>query len=546
MSKVAEYLNEHILGEVSTSQVVRAAFATDASILAITPEMVVYPRTTNDIRKIARFSWQLAEKGHVLPITARGGGSDQTGAAIGSGVILNTTAHMNAIFELDAKQKLIRVQPGANFKTLNDALALQGLFIPSYPASVAYSTIGGAIANNASGILSGKYGATGRWINQLEVVLANGDVLQTGRISRRELNRKKGLQTFEGEIYRQIDNLINDNEELIESQIASDVRDNAGYSGIADVRQRDGSIDLLPLFVGSQGTLGVVSEVIMKAEYLNPQMAVGALAFDSYDAARDAIDEMKMLEPSILEVIDAKLFEDALARGKKYVFYNDAIDQGKVGAIILFSFDELSERARRKKEKKVVKLFAERATYLMIASDADEASSLLLLREVSGLVLSPADEGASVPPLVDGAYVPSERFEDFETAVEELAKKHHVEMPLYGHASEGVFYARPQLYLRKVGDKQKVFKLLGDYANLVSAHHGHLIGEAGEGRIKAPFAYKDLDDDVVALYGAIKAIFDPQGILNPGVKEAGDLKKLASALRPSYDLAQFVQHSPAN
>ncbi len=546
MSKVAEYLNEHILGEVSTNSAVRTAFSTDASVLTMTPEMVVFPRTTNDIRKISRFSWQLAEKGHILPITPRGGGSDQTGAAIGSGVILNTTAHMNTIFELDAKQRLIRVQPGVTFKALNDALALQGLFIPSYPASLAYSTLGGAIANNASGILSGKYGATGDWINQLEVVLANGDVLQTGRVSRRELNRKKGLQTFEGEIYRQIDNLINDNEELIESQIASDVRDNTGYSGIAKVRHRDGSIDLLPLLVGSQGTLGIVSEVIMKAEHLNAQPGMGAIAFDSYDAARDAIDEMKQLEPSLLEVLDAKLFEAALARGKKYAYYNEAIDQGKVGAIILFGFDDASERIRRKKEKKIVKLFADRATHLAIAGDAEELSGLQLLREVTSLVLDPVDEEASTPPLVDGAYVPSERFEDFEAAVEELAKKHHVEMPLYGHALEGVFYARPQLHLRKIGDKQKIFKLLGDYANLVTAHHGHLIGEAGEGRIKAPFAYKELDDDVVALYAAIKAIFDPQGILNPGVKDAGDLKRLAHSLRPNYDLAQFAQHSPSN
>lgn len=112
MSKVANYLNEHIQGEVTTNMAVRQAMSTDASVLSVMPEMVVYPRTTNDIRKIARFSNQLAEKGHMLPITPRGGGSDQTGAAIGKGIILNTTAHMDAIFELDAKQKLVRVQPG--------------------------------------------------------------------------------------------------------------------------------------------------------------------------------------------------------------------------------------------------------------------------------------------------------------------------------------------------------------------------------------------------------------------------------------------------
>jgi FAD/FMN-containing dehydrogenase len=546
MSKVADYLNEHILGEVTTHDSLRKRFSTDASVLSITPEMIVYPRITNDIRKIARFSWQLAEKGHVLPITVRGGGTDQTGAAIGSGVIVSTTAHMKAIFELDAKQKLVRLQPGVTFQALNSALALQGMHIPSYPASQAYSTIGGAIANNASGVLSGKYGDTGRWVHQLEVVLANGDILQTGRISKRELNRKKGLQTFEGEIYRQIDNIITDNKDMIEEKIASDVRDNIGYSGIAQVKQKDGSVDLAPLFIGSQGTLGIVSEAIMKTEFLSQNVLVGAVAFESYDAARDAIDILQAYEPSILEVIDAQLFESALQRGKKYAFYNDATEQGTVGALIVFGFDDFSERVRNKKAKRIIKTFTEPALALTIAADQLEAESLLALRDVAALAISPAHAAESAPPLFDGAYVPTERFEDFERSVEELAKKYDVTLPLYGHAGQGVFYARPVLQLKKVGDKQKVFKLLGDYANLVASHNGHLIGESGEGRLKAPFAYKQLDEDVIELFDAIRAVFDPQSVLNPGVKQQGNLKHLVSILRSEYDFAPFGDHAPTN
>jgi len=106
MSKVAAYLQEHILGEVSTNPAILAAFSHDMSVLEITPEMVVYPRVTNDIRKIARFTWQLAEKGHVLPLTVRGNGTDETGGAIGKGIIVTMPAHMNRIFEFDPKQKI--------------------------------------------------------------------------------------------------------------------------------------------------------------------------------------------------------------------------------------------------------------------------------------------------------------------------------------------------------------------------------------------------------------------------------------------------------
>ena len=225
MSKVAAYLQEHILGEVTTNSAILNAMSHDGSVLEIAPEMVIYPRVTNDIRKVTRFAWQLAEKGHVLPVTARGSGSSVTGAAIGRGIILVTPAHMNHIFEFDAKQKLVRLQPGAPSSTVNEALLLHGVAIPTLVGSSQHSTVGGVIANDTVGFLSGSRGDIGSWIHRLELVLANGDVLQTGRISKRELNKKKGLQTFEGEIYRSLDNLIDDNREVINGKLLSNTRD---------------------------------------------------------------------------------------------------------------------------------------------------------------------------------------------------------------------------------------------------------------------------------------------------------------------------------
>lgn len=544
MNKIAQYLSEHIIGEVITSSAVRQAFSTDASLLTITPEIVVYPRVTNDVRKVARFAWQLAEKGHAFPITVRGGGTDQTGAAIGRGIIIATTAHLNTIYELDVKQRLVRLQPGVTFKALNDALAIQGLIVPSFPASAAYSTVGGAIANNASGVLSGRYGATDKWVDQLEIVLANGDILQTGRLTKKEVSRKKGLQTFEGEIYRQIDGLIVDNQQLIDEKIAADIRDNAGYAGLADVRHKDGSIDLTPLFLASQGTLGIVSEIIMRASYANlTQRYVGLAAFDSYEAARDAVDDIITLHPSVFEIIDGALFADALARGKRYSFLDDDFARG---VVLLFSFDDFSERARSKSLKRAVKMLETRQAVVVTATDPEEAQALLNVREVSALALAPEEADVSAPPIVDGVYVPLERLEDFTSALASLATKHHIALPLYGHALEGVFYARPSLQLKKVSDKQKVFKLLDEYTNLVVAHGGHLVGEAAEGRIKTPFAYKHLDDDVLALYRQVKEVFDPYGLLNPGVKQATEIKDLVARLRPDYSVAAYANYLPYN
>lgn len=545
MSKVANYLNEHILGEVSSNAAIREALSTDAGPLKIMPEMVVYPRTTNDIRKVARFSSQLAEKGHALPITPRGGGSDQTGAAIGKGIIVNTTAHMNSIFELDAKQRLVRLQPGVTFKALNDALRLHGLFVPSYPMSEAYSTIGGAIANNASGIMSGKYGATGSWVHQIEVVLSNGDVLQTGRISKRELNRKKGQPTFEGEIYRQIDNLINDNADLISNAIDPGVRDGAGYTGIADVKRKDGSIDLTPLIIGSQGTLGMVSEVILKTEYVG-KLSLAAIAFADWESARDSLEFIASLEPAVMELLDGGLFESALAQGKKYEFYTNASEADATNAVLLVGFDDINERHRNKRLKKLNKFIGQTSAYIECEADTAKVDALLALREVTSVIVTPDGMPESTPPLVDGAYISAGRFEDFMSSLEELGQKYHLTLPIYGRVLDSVYHIRPTFQLHKVGDRQKLMKFTDEYARLVASHGGHLIGEAGEGRFKALFAHKDFEDDLAELYTSIRTIFDPLGVMNTGVKQPGDVKNLVTQLRKDYNLSAFVNHSPTN
>lgn len=535
MSKIARYLQEHIGGQVSTSAPLLAALSHDASVLSITPEMVLYPRVTNDIRKVARFAWQLAEKGHILPLTLRGAGTDQTGAAIGRGVIVDTSSYMHTIFEFDAKQKLIRAQPGVSVATLNAALRLQGMTIPSLPMNVPHSTLGGAVANRASSSLSGRYGDTGAWIQQVEVVLANGDVLQTERLSKRDLHRKKGLQTMEGEIYRAIDNLIEDNKQLIADKIAhTGTRDNVGYSSIAQVKQKDGSFDLAPLVVGSQGTLGIISELIMKADFSSLQTAAVVAAFPSREIARDTLDTLRPLQPATLDYFDGELFTLAAEQGREYPVVN-AIE-GAVGAVIVMSFDDFNQGARARKLKRALKILEDVDCKTESANGA-EAADIMAMTQVTTHVLVPDAKDTTAPSLFDGVYVPRERFEDFHVAATALAQKHSVSLPLWGRALEDIYYTRPQLQLKKVGDKQKIFKLLDEFSDLVQKHGGHLVAEAGEGRMMSRFAHKELDDDVQELFHQVKQAFDPHGILNPEVKQSLEVRQLVSYLASQYDPA---------
>jgi FAD/FMN-containing dehydrogenase len=545
MNKIAQYLNEHILGEVTSSKSIREKFSRDGSILKIIPELVAHPRVTNDIRKIARFTWQLAEKGHIMPVTVRGGGSDQTGAAIGKGIIINTAAHLNNIIYLSVKNKdqFIHVQPGVSFGVVNDVLKSHGLIIPSFPTSYAFSTIGGAVANNASGALSGRYGQTSDWVTRLEVVLANGDLIETRRISRHELDKKKGLQTFEGEIYRKIDGLIEDNQQLIDEKISKNIRDNTGYSGIAKVKDRDNSFDLTPLFIGSQGTLGIISEIIMRPIYYSIDESIIVAVFDKPEVARDAADALATLKPDSLDLIDGRLFAKAENDyGKKFMFSN--IESGSDdGAILLVSFHDFSDGARHRRVKHTLKKLSKFDTKIFTNKDYS-LDELHAIRGISSLVLQPDSDDESMPPLIDGASIPANRREDFINALGELANKHHIELPYHIRWTDGVVHTRPLLQLHLVSDKQKVFKLIADYAELINKFGGNLSFESSEGRTKATAAYTQLDENVVNLYTQIRSIFDPYGTLNPGVKQSADLKTLVADMNPDYNLADFAKYSP--
>ncbi len=525
VNKIAHYLNTHMLGEVIVNKNVREAFATDGSVFSYVPDMVAYPRATSDIRKIARFSWQLAEKGHTLPLTVRGAGSDTTGGAVGGGMIIATTPHMNRIFEYDSGQKLVRLQPGVTVNAIHNALSLHGTAIPELRWDHQQASLGGAIASQRGAV---------EYVDQLEVVLANGDVLQTKRLSKRELDKKKGQQNFEGEIYRGVDALIEDNSDLLDEMVASDERlDHEGYVGLEMVKEKNGSFDLTPLFVGSQGSLGIISEMILRADFVNQNPSMIVAAFGDRGAARDALDIIDDIDPAAVEYVDAKYFEAAALAGKTFQFYDDAKEQfGSVAAVIIVTINDFNERARVRKMKKLESRL--KPIDALVVGDADYLNSdLRALSSVTYWLLNPEKDDFSSPPLLDGMFVPLDRFDVFADALDTLAKHHHVTLALYGRPLDELWYVRPLLRMGAVADKQKLFKLTAEVAALVRKHDGAPFGASGDGRLGAGLRLES--DRHQELFKKLKDIFDPNGTLNPGVKHGTTVHELAKQLRHTYD-----------
>lgn len=544
MNKIASYLQSHLSGEVLDAPVARRYFSTDASVLEVMPSLIVYPRSTNDIRKVARFSWQLAEKGHVMPITARGSGTDQTGAAIGRGIILVFPAHLNRILELDTQQKLVRVQPGVNFKSLQETLHTHGLFLPPFPASYTYSTVGGAIANNSAGEKSLKYGPMTEWVDKLEVVLANGEIIQTGRVSKKDVQKKKGLATLEGEIYRVVDGLLSEYGEPLNAYYDNLLvsKDSVGYD-LRDVKRRDGSIDLTSLFVGSQGTLGVITEAILRVAPHNPYTTLVVAALDDLDQTAEAVEKLRALNPSAIEMIDRNLIQFA-EKEQHFVFPEDLVDAEKKPTIILFvEFDD-ERRHREKKAKRAERELAKFTQRIVVSKDAEDQEKLWAIRHLASTVVNYNHDGKVAVPVIEDAAVPHERFVDLMYAVEKLFESHNLSLAVWGHAGDANVHVHPLLDLSKLSDRQKMLKLMSEYYTKVVQLGGSIAGEHNDGRLRAPFVHLQVGDELVELFTKLKAGFDPHGVLNPGVKTGTDMKQLVELLRKEYSIVHLSDHLP--
>lgn len=531
------------MGEVLTAQDVREYFSTDGGVFKVVPNMVVYPKNTQDVRKVARFSWQLAEKGHILPITARGRGSDQGGAAIGKGIVMVFPAHMKRLLELDIKQKLARIQPGINYLAFQQAVQTHGLFLPPYPSSIDYATLGGAIANNTAGEKTVKYGATRKFVHSLEVVLANGEVIQTGRISKRELEKRKGYTTFEGEIYRALDGVITDNWELIQKHAGHPEvsKNSAGYA-LGQVKLKDGSFDLTPLFVGSQGTLGIITEAIVKLESFNPNTTLFKIDLANLEDAAEVVAALLKLEPSALEVVDKHLLDFLEKVNPNHL--KGLVEKPYPSLVLLAEFDDKKDSTQNKKAKVVQKLLKKANIPYVATQDYDEQQRLWTIRHSAAAVIWHVEGTKKALPIVEDGVVPREKFPEFIKAIYELFGKYNLEVAVWGHAGDANLHLQPFLDLGVLGDRQKVFKIMDEYYNTILKMGGSTCGEHNDGRLRAPFLPKVYGQEMYEVFRQVKKACDPYGTLNTGVKIDVTLKDLVPILRNEYSMEHLADHLP--
>lgn len=537
MSKLSEYLGQNLSGEVSVADATRDYFSTDGSILKIRPQVVVYPRTTDDIRKTVRFAWRLSEKGMEMPITARGFGSDNTGSSIGKGISLVFPAHMSKILELDTKIKKVRTQVGISSRELQEILATHGLMLPIFSINPKFSTVGGEIANNTHGIKSLKYGPIRDYVDRLEIILSNGEIIQTGRLSKSELSKKKGLATLEAEIYRELDAIISENQEVI-NKLKSDLLDNTGYN-LFDVKQKDGSFDLTPLITGSQGTLAIISQAILRLETKPNKSALMVVVLDSLDDLSAIVETVNESNPSEFNFIDGETLQ--------WIHKNTGVkplNTLKVkdpAGIFIIELDD-SEDINSKPVRKLSKMFEEIGAVIQVAETVDDKEDIWAIRNSLSALDDISNDNRQAVSFRD-AIVPIDKIERFYQLAKRLIKVRKFTGFISGRIGEGNISITALLDIKNIGDRQAAFNTAKDLYSLAGKLGGEIAGDSGDGRIRQKAATGQYDDEILGIFEKVKDIFDPKSILNPGVIIGSSQQDLINKLN-NNPKQRFLDYRP--
>ena len=519
MNKIAVYLNRHLTGNVFDKDAILDAYSTDHSMLKIKPRLVALPETTSDIRKIVRFVSQLAEKKYHLPIAVRGSGLSKTGADLTDGLVISMEK-MNHTRELDAHDRLIHVQAGITLGKLNAVLAPHGLTLPV--DADPRETIGSLIANAPRDKFSKRYGGIMNYIDRVEVVLANGDLIQTARLSLGKLSSKKTEKSLEGEIYQKVDELLLKNT----SEIAEQEKEaRLGYCGLRHVRRNHGrTFDLLPIFFGSEGSLGIITEVIMRAEVLPPRPHRLFAVFNTLKSATEFADKLEKFNPLSVELFDTRIFKNVDDFGKKPDLLTRKSEDGY---LILAAFNDKPRKTRRKIHR-ILHLLPKSAYVvsetLKNSSNFDDFAASLTN------FLNNTTKGER-PNLLHDFLIPKSELEEFTKDLAKLEKSSKQKLALFGSYATDIYSLRPELDLKKIDDRRAALTLLRDFNNLLKSHRGSLAGGLPEGRLKPIVIYPDLDPNQKQVIADVKKVFDSQNILGSGIKSDYDTRSAVRHLR---------------
>ena len=532
MEQLIETLAGQLEGSVDTSLETKILFSHDASLFELVPEAVIAPKNSQDVQAVVRFVAARKRAYPKLSITARSGGTCMSGGAIGESLVLDFAKHLNRIHSVGKLSA--HLQPGVYFRDFDLAAIKHNALLPSYPASRDLCTIGGMVANNSGGEKSLRYGKTEDYIKQLTVVLSDGNEYQIRPLNRRELVAKMAQSDFEGHIYRRLFELLEENYDLIKAAKPAVSKDSTGYHLWNVWDRQTGIFDLTHLFAGSQGTLGLVTDVNLRL-VPRPKHS-GLLVAFLKDTSRlgELINTVLTHQPTSFEAFDdhtlflAVKFFPYFRRTLGWKgFFKLALGLLPDGLMLLKGIPKLVlmiEFTGQTAEEVAEKIEALKLTLgpYKMAMEVDEteakSSKFWTLRRESFNLLRKKVKDKHTAPFIDDLVVPPARLPEFLPRLRKIIRKYKLLATLAGHLGDGNFHIIPLMKIEDRDERSKLRPAMREVNELVLSHGGSLSGEHNDGMIRGPWLEQMYGPKILKIFKQVKQLFDPQNIFNPHKK----------------------------
>jgi FAD/FMN-containing dehydrogenase/Fe-S oxidoreductase len=518
---VGELRRGGFTGDVGTDYATRLSAATDNSIYQVLPAAVIFPRSSADVALAMRLVDE--PRFHGVALTARGGGTGTNGQALTSGVVVDVSRHMAKILELDLAAGHVAAQPGVVLDDLNAFLEPHGVYFAANLSPSNRATVGGMVATDASGEGSRRHGKTSHHVVDLEVVLRGGVVHRTARLAGPELDAACAQPGIVGQAHALVRQIATTQKDEIVRTFPKLRRHMTGYN-LAHMAAPDGSsVDLAQLITGSEGSLGVVTEVRLRLTHFERHRALFILRYPSFDAALAGAEWLVATDPGSVETID----ETVLTLARADVIYDqvrpflaeDAPEATRAINLVEYSGDEEAP-VRAKADALVAEIERRRGGAgaphgYAVTWKPNERESLWNLRKKGVGLLGNAPGSRKPVPFVEDTVVPPENLQAYVRDFRALLDAEGLRYGMFGHVDVGCLHVRPALDLKDPEDEARVRRITDGVTALVTRYGGLLWGEHGKGFRSelvphhfGPVLYPELQ--------RIKALFDPRNQLNPG------------------------------
>lgn len=521
-------------GEVDTSDETLNFYSHDASLFELKPQVVAFPKDADDIKATINFVNQNKAEHPELNITPRSRGTDMSGAAIGQSIVLDISKHMNELYEVTPDSA--HVQPGKLYREFEVETIKQGSLMPSYPASRDLASVGGMVNNNSGGEKSLEFGKTDNFVTGLKVILTDGNEYVVGPMNRDELNAKMSQDDFEGNLYRQTFELLDSHYDEIQAARPHVTKDSTGYHLWNVWNRETGIFDLTKLFIGAQGTLGIVTDIHFRLVPHRKYSGTLVCYMKSIDNLGAVIPKVLEHKPATFECFD----DNTLWMSFKFVFAfitklgfwpwvrmclqlipdGLAIGLGVPKMVLLIEFDgndqdDVTARIRAlRNDLKQFKNF----TYMEEDNTAAKSKKFWLMRRESFNLLRSKVKDKHTAPFIDDFVVPPERLTEFLPELRDIIKKYKLLATIAGHLGDGNFHVIPLMRIEDPAERAKLQPAQKEVNERVLFYGGSISGEHNDGLVRGPWLEHMYSPSVLGYMRDIKKLYDPKDFMNPNKK----------------------------